>query len=151
MSVRVSKSIKINAPVEQAFDYIADWRNATRVQVNFSSFRPIDANALGPGVVIAIKGRFHGLPITVRMKITEFESPRRMVGQVSGMLKSVNAWLFEPLEDGCTKVTFVNEYHVPAPLMLLLGRNSIVDREVTQMTEDALRRLKRLVENGSDE
>ncbi len=73
-----------------------------------------------------------------------------MVGLVSGMLKSVNAWLFEPLEDGRTKVTFVNEYHIPAPLMMLLGRNSFIDREVTQMTEDALRRLKRLLENGSD-
>ncbi len=66
MGVKVSKSIKVNAPVEQAFAYIADWRNATKVQTNFSSFKPVDADALGPGVVVAVKGRFHGLPIKVR-------------------------------------------------------------------------------------
>ncbi len=151
MSVRVSKSIKVNATPERAFAAVTDWRNATRLQTNFSSFRPLDADALGPGVVVAIKGRFHGLPLTVRMKITEFDPPRRMVGQISGTLKSLNGWLFEPLDDGRTKVTFINEYEVPAPLRLLLGQNSFIDRDVTQMTEDALRRLKALLENGSAE
>ncbi len=148
MSIRVSKSIKVKATPEQAFAAVTDWHNATRLQTNFSSFRPMDADALGLGVVVAIKGRFHGLPLMVRMKITEFDPPRRMVGQISGTLRSINGWLFEPLEDGRTKVTFINEYDVPPPLRILLGQNSFIDRDVTQMTEDALRRLKALLEAG---
>ncbi len=147
---RVSKSIKVNAPIERAFAYIADWRNATKVQTSFSSFQPLNAAELALGTVVAVKGKFHGLPLNVKMKITEFIPPQRMVGHVSGTLKSINAWLFEPTTDGRTKVTFVNEYDVPAPLVALLGQNSFIDREIAAMTEDSLRRLKQQLE-GSEE
>lgn len=147
---RVSKSIKVSANVEQAFAYIADWRNATKVQTSFSSFQPLNAEELALGTIVAVKGRFHGLPLNVKMKITEFTPPQRMVGHVSGTLKSINAWLFEPTADGRTKVTFVNEYDVPGALAALLGQNSFIDREITAMTEDSLRRLKSLLD-GNDE
>jgi uncharacterized membrane protein len=143
---RVSKSIRINAPLERAFAYIADWRNATKVQASFSSFQPLNAEELALGTIVAVKGRFHGLPLNVKMKIIEFAPPQRMVGYVSGTLKGANAWLFEAAEGGRTKVTFVNEYDVPGPLVALLGQNSFIDREINAMTEDSLRRLKRLLE-----
>jgi carbon monoxide dehydrogenase subunit G len=148
VTFRVSKSIRVNAPIERAFAYISDWRNATKVQASFSSFEPMNSAEVGEGTILAVKGKFHSLPINVRMKIIEFEPPVRMVGIVSGMLKSVNAWLFEPTDDGRTKVTFVNEYDIPAPLTLLLGKSSFIDREINTMTEDSLRRLKQQLENS---
>ncbi len=150
MGIKVSKSIKVNVAVAQAFAYVADWRNSPKVQTNFSSFQPVNADELGPGVVVQVKGRFHSLPLSVKMKIVEFEPPRRIVSQVSGMLSSVNAWVFEPLGETQTRVIFANEYRVPAALMALVGGGGFVEREITELTEDALRRLKRLLESKDE-
>ncbi|GEM_PF-3177758 len=151
MSVRISKSVRVDAPVEQVFAYIANWRNTTRIQPEFRTFQPLNAEEVSVGVELQAQGRFYGLPITVRLKVVEFEPNQRMVTEVNGGLRSLNAWLFEPLGAQQTKLIFVNEYALPGVLQRLVGGNGFVQREVARMTEHALLAVKAEVEAASRE
>src|SRR5688572_21240847 len=58
----VSSSAVVGATAEEAFNFVADYRNIPRLQPQFSSATLVSEQARGLGAVVALDGRFHGVP-----------------------------------------------------------------------------------------
>lgn len=142
----VKKSIIINVPVEQVFDYVADHRNALTYMHSFTRFRPVTEKTRGLGAKVKAVGHFWGLHVTTDMEIVEFVKNKRLVSETSSGIDSVATWLFDPTPEG-TKVTFIADYEPPP---LAVGRifKHLVRREVERNAAYTLLNLKRVLEEG---
>ena len=137
--------VDIAAPVEEVFEFVADYRNALDYMDHLHTFRPVTRHSHGLGAEVWAGGRLHGIPISTRLRVTAFEKNRRLVSVSSHGLRSTSTWSFEP-NNGGTRVTFVAEYALPkVPLAgrLLSGR---LDDAVRVGTRRTLENLKRVLE-----
>lgn len=141
----IDRSIHIDAPVEKVFRFVADYRNTVRYQRQFTKFEPVGGPMAGLGLTVDARGRFKGVPIHTRLRITQFTENERIVSTSVGGLKSDAEWLFST-EDGGTRVQFRATYAWPIPIPNGAIRD-MLKAELVSLTEDSLRRLKRLVES----
>ncbi len=140
----VSRYILVRMPVEKVFAFVADPRNTTRIQREFSRFEPIGEPAYGLGMAVDARGSFKGFPVRAVVRVTEFVKNERIVSVSTEGVASRAEWVFSPDEDGC-RVQFTASFEWPVLLpSLALGR--MAEEELTRLTESALRQLKRLVE-----
>ena len=141
---RIERSILVKAAVEEVFEFVADYRNTTRYQRHFSRFDPIGPPTRGLGLTVDARGRFRGIPIHARLRVTEFVENERIVSNSIEGLKSAAIWRFDR-EDEQTRVTFTASYAWPVPILSGALRRMLTE-ELVSMTESSLRELKRLVE-----
>lgn len=142
----VTRSTVIEAPVEKVFEFVADYRNTTRYQRQFSRFDLVGRPDYGEGLTVDARGWFKGLPIRVRLRITGFVKNKRIVSKSISGLKSAAEWEFYPEGQG-TRVRFTAGYAYPVPIPTHTLKR-MVESEIVRMTEDSLRELKRLLESG---
>ena len=159
---RIAHFIRIDAPVERVFAFLADPTNIPRIQTEFRSVRLLTPQTHGLGATIEAQGSFRGLPLTAQMQIIAFEPPHLLISNSSGMVQSRTTWRvapdppplpdtasltdLPPADPGC-RVTLSIDYTVTIPGLAFLG--SLVQRDLDSLTIAALRRLKALVEEDA--
>lgn len=140
----IERSILVDAPVEEVFEFVADYRNTIQYQRQFSRLEPVGEPTYGLGLTVEARGRFKAIPIHARLRITEFSKNERIVSKSVEGLKSEAVWSFAP-EGSQTRVTFTASYGWPLPILSGALRRMLL-AELAVMTESSLRELKRLVE-----
>lgn len=135
----------INATPEDIFNFLADYSNIPRLQPQFESARLVGDKARGLGAVVELKGRFHGVPMTIRNRIVTFTPPYRLVSISEGTVLSRNTWELraQPGEQTATEVSLSVEYKISGPLGgLFTGvASSLFHKEIQGITDESLRRL----------
>ncbi len=145
----VSASSIIPASRDQVFEFLADYRNIPKLQPHFASARLVSEVGRGQGAVVALEGRFHGIPMHAQNRIIAFDPPRRMVSISEGSVLSRSTWELAsaPGNPSVTSVSLTIDYKIKAGGGGLLGGlansfSNLFHREVQGMTDDSLRRLK---------
>jgi ribosome-associated toxin RatA of RatAB toxin-antitoxin module len=149
MPTAISSTL-VPATPERVFDFIADYRNIPRLQTQFASAKLASEIERGQGAVVELSGRFHGMPMRVKNRIVTFTPPRRLVSVSEGTVLSRNVWEFEPVDseqEPSTRVTFSVEYKAAGPFgKLFTGvASSLFHKEIQEMTDESLRRLRELL------
>jgi uncharacterized membrane protein len=151
---RIAHFILIDAPIERGFAFLADYRNLPRIQAEFSSVRLLTPQQPeGQGAQIEAKGSFRGMPITAHMTIVQFERPHLLVSDTAGAVRSRSTWRFReqpgptPGDPVRLRVSVTVDYEIAIPGLSFIGH--LVQRDLDGMTQDALRRLKVLLEADS--
>jgi ribosome-associated toxin RatA of RatAB toxin-antitoxin module len=145
---KVVSTIEVPGKAETIFDFLADYRNITRLQSQFESARVVSDNERGLGAIVELQGRFHGVPMRVQNRIVTFASPSRLVSISEGAILSRNTWELRPLSgDGdqpATEVTFSVEYKISGPFGgIFTGiASSLFHGEIEAMTHESLKRLR---------
>ena len=142
----VKASIYIEAPVEEVFAFVADYRNTTRYLFGFTRFEPVNSIKYGLGAKVLAAGTFHGVPVYTHLEIVEFVPNRKIVSRSSPSVLGTPAWLFEPRSGG-TVVTFASDFRLPFPVVGRLLGGLVLDAEVTNHVRESLRKLKGLIES----
>jgi ribosome-associated toxin RatA of RatAB toxin-antitoxin module len=151
----VQATSRIEATPEEVFDFLAEYRNIPRLQPQFDSARLVSEQDRGAGAVVELKGRFHGMPISVMSRIITFSPPYRMVSISEGSVLSRNTWELhsnEHVSPTVTQVTFTVEYKMSGPLGgLFTGiASSIFHKEIQSMTDESLHRLSSIFAPAED-
>lgn len=147
---RIAHFILIDAPIARVFDFVADYRNLPRIQAHFKSVRLLTAQAHGTGAQLEAHGSFHGLPLTVQMRIVDYRPPHLFVSDSEGGVRSRSTWRFSeqpgaiPGAPPRVRADLAIDYQINLPGLSLFG--GLVQGDLSAMTADSLRRLKRLVE-----
>ena len=121
---KLIKTVTINAPVEEVFNYAEDpnplpefW--SSLIEVN--NVQRLPNGGTSHGWVYKMAGiRFEGNTVT-----TEYDPLHRSVHKTEGGIKSTQAWTFKA-EDGMTQVTVETEYNIPIPLLGKLAEAFLV-------------------------
>lgn len=140
----VSRSVLIRAPLPVVFAFVADYRNTTRFQRQFSRFEPVGEPTHGLGMKVDVWGHFKGFPVRTVLRVTEFVENKRIVSESTEGLRSRSEWRFLPEQEG-TRVQFSATFEWPLlPPSKILER--MAEEELAVLAECALGELKRLLE-----
>ena len=100
---RIQERISADLPVEDAFDYIADFTTNAQWDPNTTAARRLDEGPIGVGAHYEVHVRLGGRTAPMTYRITEYDRPNRvvLVGEGSGV-SSVDDIRFERSADGTT-------------------------------------------------
>lgn len=98
---RIHEQIATNLPIEDAFDYVADFANSQQWDPGTTSSHRVDAGPVGVGARYALTVRMGGRTAPMEYRIRDFERPRRVVLVGSGSnVDAVDDIRFKRVGDG---------------------------------------------------
>ena len=97
---RIHERIETDLPIDETFDYIADFDRADEWDPNTTDAQRLGAEPAGPGARFALGVRMGGRTAPMEYRITEYDRPRRvvLVGEGSGVV-TVDDIRFERIGD----------------------------------------------------
>jgi coenzyme Q-binding protein COQ10 len=138
---RIERSIMIQAPVKDVFDYAADWRKWSEWFEGLLDFRPTTAIEQGNGARYAYKARMMGLSLKVETEIHDLVLNAGWTGVATKGMPHRTQWIFESIGD-TTKFTYVLEYKLAVPLVGSLLDSLIMKPQWNRIISNSLKNLK---------
>ena len=112
---KLTRSVTINAPVEEVFEYTLDVRNLWSMPD--VAVAEVDPKPEGTGTTARIWSHMLGFHVEGGLEYTEVVRPERIVVQVSFFMEHPTwTFTFEPVAGG-TKLTGTGEWHVGVPVV----------------------------------
>jgi uncharacterized membrane protein len=141
-------SIRIDAPPETVFDFVDDWRNATKYLRRLVRWDPVDPNApMGVGFVFRVGIEAGPTRLDGKLEVTDYERPARIAIRSTDGPRVVGGWNFAPAGEGATQVSLRASFDLPGGFAgRLVG--SFVGRNGQKDLDASLRDLKRLIESS---
>ena len=147
---RIEGEIRINRPVDEVFDFVADERNEPRFNPRMLCAQLLSPEPIGSGSRFLVQSRMLRRSVETEVELTAFERPRllgsrsRSVtrGRESRSMTTEGKLIFEPMADGTRmrwswRVATPGAARLIAPLFVLVGR---------RQEKTIWRNLKRLLE-----
>lgn len=142
---RIEKSIDISAPVETVFEFAADWQNWLKFFEGVSDLKPTTEKTRGVGSRFAYKIKTLGVEDETEREVTGFvENEGWTATSIKGPQSNVQ-WVFARVSEK-TRVTLIEEYKVPIPLVGGILDALLIKRYWETNIEKVLHNLKRLLE-----
>lgn len=142
---KANVTVTIKAPVEAAFDFVAEPSNTPRFMSGITKYEPISGKSRGKGARFDSRAVVAGKHFDVELEVTSWRENERMVAISRKGPRTQGTWGFEEFDDGTTDVTLLYEYELPMIFKFVPGVNGIIEGNL----EKSLQKLKRLVEAGA--
>jgi uncharacterized protein YndB with AHSA1/START domain len=137
----LSRSVTINAPVEEVFSYALDVRNLWNLPGEAIALADVDLKPEGVGTSCRLWTHLLGFHVEGGLEYTEVVRPERIVAQVTFFGEHPTwTFTFEPVAGG-TRMTGTGEWNVRVPLV---GKpyEKLVVKEHVPMLESMLGNVK---------
>jgi uncharacterized protein YndB with AHSA1/START domain len=118
---KIRKSIVIDAPVEEVFDYVEEPANVPEYWPSVVELKDVEQLPNG-GFRMTGVYKMAGVRFDTESECTEFIPNQRTVYSSEGGVSSTATWIYEP-HDGGTKATIENEYTVHLPVLRKLAES----------------------------
>jgi len=104
------------APVDVAFAYVDDYRNATDWMFGLAAFEPAGEQVQGLGAVF--DGTFAVKPVKLHstIKVTEWKQDSIIAFESINGFRNWSSWQFEPVEPAKTRIAVTFSYELPGGL-----------------------------------
>jgi len=142
----ISKSIDINAPVEDIFNFVTDPRNTIKYSPQFTKFEPVGPQEQGLGAKVEAAGNYMGVTVKTTLEVTEFEPNKRFVSRSTTGVKSTTIWEFREISPDKTEVKFTSDYSMPGRGLGWLLDKMLIEKDVEKTTIETLVNLKKIME-----
>lgn len=137
----IARSIRIPAPPEQVFSYVANYQNTLEFMAHLTRFQPLNNRPYGLGSRFTWEATVKGVPLRSEFEVIEYEPPYTMAARTIDGPESSCRWYFEPVPEG-TLATLETSYRVPnLPIIRMVG-SMLIEREITGTMEQSLRNLR---------
>jgi uncharacterized membrane protein len=133
-------SATVAAPVQKAFDFVADYRNVSRVLDGVTRWEPL-GRSRGLGARFEVEMRTFGIPLRNVLVLDRWEEPRELGWRSeSGLIEQTGGWRFQQRPGG-TEIELRIAYAPPGAAVgnLVAGR---ADALVRRRLERALERIR---------
>jgi hypothetical protein len=138
---RISRSVLIDTPLKEVFEYASDWRVWADWFEGVSSFRPTTEVVRGNGARYEYKAQLMGIPARVETEIHDFVENSGWTGVATKGMPHRTQWIFESEDDG-TRFTYLLEYEFPVPFLGPLIDRYFLKREWCRILEKSLQNLR---------
>jgi len=142
---QIKRSVEILAPVEEVFQFAADWQNWTKFYEAVSEFKPTTEHARGNGARFAYKAKLLGIKAPVETEITDFVENEGWTGVSVRGLEHKSQWIFAAT-NGATRFTYVLSYRLPLPVLGAVLDAIFMKPAWEKIIENSLKNLKRIME-----
>lgn len=141
--IAIERAVRIAAPVDDVFSFVANYQNTRLFLANLTRFEPLDDRPYGLGSRFAWEATAMGVRINAEFEVTAFDKPYRMAARTVRGPKSNCEWTFEPVAEG-TLAIIRAEYLLPnVPLVHVVG-GWLIRQEMTATIDRSLRSLRGL-------
>ncbi|MEV0031166.1 SRPBCC family protein [Nocardia sp. NPDC050793] len=113
---RVEHSGIGEAPVDFAFDYVADYRTVPKWMFGVRHFTPVGAQTSGVGAVFDTAVHLGPTTLKLRAEIIEWEDGAKLSLHAIKGIEGTVRWSFEAVGERSTKIGVVVDYRVPGGL-----------------------------------
>jgi uncharacterized membrane protein len=142
---RFESSIIINQPREKVFAFATNFENNARWQTDVLKTEQTSQGPFGLGATYRCVNKFLGQKIETHGQVTAYEPGRQCSYKItSGIVTGETVFTFEPAGGG-TKFTTSGR----VDLSFFKRLKVFVERRAKQQLKNDLKRLKRIMENGS--
>mgnify|MGYP001063152253 CR=1 FL=1 len=139
---RIEHGIVIPAPVEQVFDYAADYRRWSEWFEGVANVKPTTEVERGSGARYAYKVHFLSVSVRVETEIHDFVRDHGWAGTATKGIAHRTRWRFEPVVGG-TRFTYTLEYRLPAAALGRMIDSWLVKPQWDRIIAKSLDNLKR--------
>ena len=145
----IARFIRVAAPIDAVFAFLADYRNIPRLQPHFDRVRPLTEATTGLGAMLELHGSLHGVRLTAHLEIMAFDPPHLLVSDSTGAVRSRSTWRLSELPaDGGhpqTRAGLTLDYDLTVPAVgRLIG--GLLHHDVEAQSVESLKRLKLILE-----
>ena len=138
---RIEGTVEIDAPVEEVFEYAADWRRWTEWFEGVSGFEPTTEITEGNGARYAYRAKMFGIPAKVETEIHDYEENVGWRGVGTRGIPHTTHWIFKGGGEA-SSFTYAMDYEVPVPLIGGLLDALFLKREWRRIIDSSLENLK---------
>ncbi len=141
---KLEKSITINAPSTQVFDYMDDPKNLPEIWPSLIDTRDVQRSPEGVATSWEWTYKMAGMRFEGKTEVVEHVANQQNVSKTQGGIASTITWKYRP-SNGGTKVTFEAEYTVPVPLLGKLAEAFVVkqnEKEAELILENLKARME---------
>jgi len=138
--------IRVEAPADKVFDFVDDWRNATRYLHRLVKWEPVDKDAkMDVGTVFRVGIQAGPTRLDGKLEVTDYVRPEKISIRSTDGPRVVGGWTFTS-DGGATYVQLRASFDLPGGIAgRLVG--AFVGRNGQKDLDASLRDLKRLVES----
>ncbi len=137
----LERSIVIEAPIQEVFEYAADWRHWPDWYVGFSDISPTTEIERGNGAIYAYKMCVLGLPFKAETEVHDFVENSGWSGRrIRGVPHRTN-YVFEDLTPHTSFTTSIY-YSLPIPMIGRVLCSLVFNRAWRRILEKSLNNLK---------
>ncbi len=142
---KFEKSVMINRPQQEVFDFVTDLSNDSKWQSGIESVKRISDGPIGAGSTWSYKLKFMGREIEAEIELTNYDPPNQAsVKSVSGPVPFENTYKFETKEGG-TQMTFSGQAEIGGFFKMAEG---LVGKQFEKQMDSDGAALKKLLEAG---
>lgn len=141
--VTVSRTIRVDAPVDEVFTYVDEPENHVEMTpsiTDVSNVEPLDNG----GKRLDYSYKMVGVSLTGSIRTPEYVEGERIVFEMDGDLSGALTWTFED-DDGATRVTYSAEYDLPGGVLATVAEPFAVrynERELRTTLENLRDRIE---------
>jgi hypothetical protein len=147
VEIKVLKSVFINLPAKDIFEYLSNLDNMVDWASTTISMRQTSPGEIGTGAVVSSTFRFLGKWLNMVFEIVEYSSERCLtLKSIAGSPSSLFRYHLEALEEGGTVVS--EEAVIQMAGSVGESTNSVVASAITRQIEYDLQTLKEVLEAG---
>ena len=142
---KIERSITINAPVSEVFEYIADPKLTPEWLPGMIETKDIKQTENGIGSTHNWLYKMSGMTFEGKNITDEFEKDKKIVIRSEGNIKTLWNWNFTP-QDNTTRLDLSVEYTVPMPVLGKLAEK-VVLKQNEREADLALSNIKAKMES----
>jgi carbon monoxide dehydrogenase subunit G len=141
--VRIRKQIEAQRPVEEVWEYVADFSNAAEWDPGVVEARKLTDGPVREGTEFGLVALFRGKRHRFHYLVTAFDPQRRIVLAGDGeRAASVDEIVLEPSGDG-TRISYIVDFHLKG---LRRPASPLLAPVMSRMGDDALAGLKSVLD-----
>ncbi|MGD8406286.1 MAG: SRPBCC family protein [Anaerolineales bacterium] len=141
--IKFEKSVLINRPQQEVFDFVTDLSNDPQWQSSIESVEQVSDGPIGVGSTWRYETKFLGRKNETEIQMTSYEPPRQStVKAVSGPIPFENTHKFQK-QDGGTLLTFIGQVEIGGFFKMAEG---LVSKQMEKQMDADGAALKKLLE-----
>ena len=144
----IARSIIIDAPVSEVFDYASQWTRWEDWFEGVSGFRSLSEIEKGNGAKFAYRARMMGVAMPLEAEIYDFVRNEGWASRGTKGMPYISRWIFREKGDR-TEFTYELDYEFRIPVIGKLLDRKFVIPEWENILERSLLNLKHIFEKAS--
>ena len=140
------RRVAINARVENAFEYVADWHNFGSFLPMFSQIESASVVRYGVGTSLDTTLALGKVEVRTTLDITEFIKNRRILMKASKGVRLRAMWEFKDLGGRCM-ITFSFDYDLPPGLAFRQDQKEGLEKDLESSACRSMELLKCVLEH----
>ena len=141
----IVRKIKINAPVDNVFDYVTNPENWTHYVTSLVDIRNISNKTLKAGTKFEWTYRMLGVNLDGTGKIVEFKKDKKFGMEMEGAFPIRETFTFES-NAGITELKFEIRYDVPGKVLGVIANRLVIEKMNVKEAAAVLNKVKAICE-----